>query len=148
MIYLLLYLIFIVAPFSIFFHEIGHAIGARTRGADFIQLSIGQGKRLVTLGDQNFQIIVHLFYFMGGLTISEKSPSYKTKDVIILTLLGPLANGIIAILLILFYRMGPSLYIELAIWFNLWLMIVNLLPIKLKDKYTDGYIIFKRICRQ
>ncbi len=148
MFYQFIFLIFAIAPLSTFFHELGHALAAKQVKAEVVTLRIGKGKQLFRIEIRELQIEIFSLFFMGGHTVSSRSPSYKLNELIYITLLGPLLNGIIAFLLILINRIEPFKFIELAIWFNLWLFFVNMIPIRIKDKHTDGYIVYKLLWKQ
>nr|WP_210434343.1 site-2 protease family protein [Virgibacillus sp. SK37] len=138
-------LVLIIAPLSTFFHEFGHAIAARTLKANEITLKMGKGKRLVAITLLDLNIEIHSLFFIGGHTISKRYPYYKKRELIYISLLGPLSNGIIALLLYFYLSYEVNLYIELSFWFNIWLFTMNIIPIHMNNKYTDGYIVYKLI---
>ncbi|GAB3052560.1 site-2 protease family protein [Virgibacillus ainsalahensis] len=146
-IYLLLYLIFIVAPCSTTIHELGHAFAARSVNADRITLSVGMGKRIWKVFLGRVQIIFHLAFFVGGLAKSERKIPYQSVEIIWFTIWGPITSGIFALLAYILFTMYPNGYLQLLYLFNLWLAVVNIIPFKMKEKQTDGYIILKTILR-
>ncbi|RKQ37709.1 site-2 protease family protein [Oceanobacillus halophilus] len=145
MIKIVVFLIFFIAPISTLIHELGHAVAARLLRADFVSLFIGKGKRLVTFNIFQIQFVVNSFFILGGHTMSYKSPPYNMYESVYVTLFGPLLNGIVAFILSIFYSIQANIYIEIAIWFNLWLFFVNLIPIRLNERQTDGYIVYKML---
>ncbi|WP_068671965.1 site-2 protease family protein [Oceanobacillus sp. Castelsardo] len=145
LIQVLFFLVLIIAPLSTFFHEIGHAIAARTLKASEITLKMGIGKRILAITLLELNIEIYSLFFIGGHTVSSRHPYYKKGELIYISLMGPLSNGIIALFLCLYLRNEVNLYIELSFWFNIWLFIMNIIPIRLNNKYTDGYIVYKLI---
>ncbi|HLR66365.1 hypothetical protein [Virgibacillus alimentarius] len=144
-IYLLLFLVFVVAPISMVIHESGHLIGAKTMRADHITLSIGLGKMIGSLSFKKIHIKFHTVFFLGGLLKSERTPTYKPLEIIWVTICGLLSSGLFTILFYLLYNIYTNYYIQLLFLFNGWLFIVNTIPFKIKGKQSDGYMIYKII---
>ncbi|WP_373892688.1 site-2 protease family protein [Virgibacillus natechei] len=144
-IYVLLYLVFIVAPLSSLLHETGHAAAARTVGADQITLSIGLGKRIKTIIFDNVQITFHAIFFLGGLAKSERLIPYKPWEIIWITLVGPLTNAFFALLFYILYGIYPNEYLQLLFLFNVWIAFINSIPFKIKERRSDGYLILQTI---
>lgn len=138
-----LYLILIVAPIGTLIHESGHAFGANLVKANQITLSIGRGKKIGVIHFQKIQMHIRLLYFLGGFTQSKRKMPYNQKEIVCITLFGPLNNAIFAILFYLLYGMYANQYLHILFLFNLWLAVVNMLPFKFKGKQSDGYSIFK-----
>lgn len=147
-VYLLLFLFFIVAPIGTFIHETGHAFGAKMVKADQMLVTIGQGKRIATFNWSNICIHLHLLYFMGGSNASNCQIPYKVKDIIWITICGPLNNIVFALGFYLLYIIMPSPYMYILFLFNVWIAFINIIPFKIKQKQSDGYIIFKAIIRR
>lgn len=147
-IYLLLYLILIVAPLSIVLHEMGHAFAARIVNADLITVTIGKGKRFKRIGLKRTQIIVYSNFLLGGVAESIRNKPYNSFEVIWITIFGPILSGIIAFLFYILNEMYPNNYLQLFFWFNIWLAVVNIIPFKIKGKQTDGYMIIKVITQK
>lgn len=147
-IHLLLYFIFIVAPLSIILHEFGHAFAARTLQADHIIVSIGKGNILKTIGFKKIKIIIHAFFFLGGLAESNRKIPYKSPEIIFISIFGPIFNGIIVLLFYILSEMYPNNYFQLFFWFNIWLAVINLIPFKIGERQTDGYAIVKVFLRK
>lgn len=146
-IYLILYLIFAVAPISMMLHEFGHAFAARIVQADDITISIGKGKQLKIIGFKRTRLIIHTIYFLGGFAESTRNQPYKPREIVWITIFGPITNGIIAFLFYMLNELYPNNYLQLFFWFNVWLAVVNMIPLKLKEKQTDGYLIMKLILK-
>ncbi|MFD1850536.1 M50 family metallopeptidase [Oceanobacillus bengalensis] len=140
---LALYLVFIAAPASTYFHELGHALAANLVKADMIHITIGKGKQMIHLSNEKINTYVNRQFFLGAYTVSTRENPYTAYEKIFIALMGPLTNGIIVILLYILYGVIPNIYLELAFWFNLWLAIVNMIPFKWREKHTDGYTIYK-----
>ncbi|RDW22004.1 M50 family metallopeptidase [Oceanobacillus chungangensis] len=142
---LLLVLILIIVPSSTLIHEIGHALAARMVQAESIVLSIGRGKHLLQFNFERLQLSIYAIFFMDGLTSSSRAKPYSKSELLWITALGPIFNGITALLLLIVLYLYPNDFIRLYFWYNIWLGIVNLIPFKYKDKHTDGYILYKLI---
>ena len=138
-----LYILFIVAPISTFIHELGHVFGAKTVKAENITLSIGLGRKLMTIPFKRFQLTIHAFFFLGGFVRNKRSVPFDQWEIIRITIFGPLNNGLFAIIFYGIHQFLPNDYILVLLFFNLWLAIVNIIPFKLWGR--DGFIIFKEI---
>lgn len=143
----LLYLIFLVSPISHFLHELGHALGASLVKADNIKIIIGKGKTLVKMGTVKVKIVVNKWYFIGGLTESFREKPYNKAEKILILLFAPFLNGIVAVIFYIIFTHHSNIFVEIIIWYNLWLMLSNLLPFKWDGKQTDGYTIYKLMCK-
>ena len=143
--YLILYLIFAVAPISIVLHEFGHAFAARVVNADDIIISIGKGKQCKVIGFNRIQLIFHTVFFLGGLAESRRTEPYKKGELVWIAISGPITNALIAFLIYMLNEMYPNNYLQLFFSFNIWLAVVNIIPLKVKEKNTDGYMIMKLI---
>lgn len=140
-------LLFLIAPASIAAHEIGHLLGARIVKADVFELSIGRGKSLVSFSSKSLKINVRAFYFIGGEAKSKRKQPYKPLDIFLITIGGPLLNLLCAYLFYMLHTAYPSEFLGLIILFNLWLGLVNLIPLKMSGKSSDGYVIFQAILK-
>lgn len=140
-------LIFLIAPLSVIAHEIGHIIGARIVKADYVKLSIGQGRKLYSLSKRSFEMTIHLFYFIGGYATSGRVIPYNSKDIIIISIFGPMINIILAFIFYGIYIVYSQDFVLLLCLFNLWLGIANLIPFKYKHNYSDGYVILTRVIK-
>ncbi|MBP1969654.1 Zn-dependent protease [Virgibacillus natechei] len=147
-IYLLLYLIFIVAPLSTLLHEMGHAIAARVVNADNITFSIGLGKRINTFTFKEINFNIHAIFFLGGLAHNQRIVPYKKKEIIWISILGPVASGLFACLFYILYTIFPTNYWHLLFLFNIWLAFINSIPFNIKGKTSDGYLILKTILQK
>lgn len=140
-------LIFLIAPLSVIAHEIGHVIGAKIVKANYTKLSIGQGRKIYTLSKKSFTMIIHLLYFIGGHATSERVLPYNSKDIIIISIFGPMVNIVLGFIFYEVYIVYSQDLILLLSLFNLWLGFTNLIPFKYKNNYSDGYVILNRAIR-
>lgn len=140
-IYLLLYLLFITAPIGTIIHEGGHLIGAKLMKADHLRMTIGYGKKLLSFKCKNIRIIICSFFFIGGHVQNERNIPYQTMEMICIIGSGPLLNGVFAVFFYILYDLIPNEYLYLLFLFNLWLALINVIPFKLKEKQSDGYMI-------
>lgn len=136
--------------FSIFIHEIGHAIGyiLSTKDNDW-NISLGKGKELCKIGKFN----IHLIPFSGYC--SHKSMS-KTKRIVVL-IGGPLASLLLLLLLFLVKDNINSLLqaivaltardslINYFMCYNLYMFIFSVLPLKLDGYISDGWQILQTL---
>src|SRR5690625_396800 len=120
-----LFLLLLVAPIGTIIHEGGHAIGAKLVKADNINLSIGLGKKIGSISLRNFQITIHLFFFLGGFVQSSRKPAYHPLEIVCITAFGSISNGFFAILFYFLHGIYYNQYIQLLFLFNLWLALVN-----------------------
>lgn len=147
-IYLLLFLLLIAAPISILLHEVGHACAARIINADLIIITIGRGKKLKTVCFKKLQIIIYNIYFLGGVAESKRNNPYQSLEIIWIAFSGPIFSGIVAFLFYMLNVLYPNNYLQLLFWFNVWLAVVNMIPFKINEKQTDGYMIIKLISQK
>lgn len=139
--YLLIFLIVIVVPIGTIVHELGHGIVAYIIKADSVVLHIGVGKHIKTFAFKRFMIQLNALFFIGGLTESNRIPIYNAKEKIWIALGGPACNAILVVLFTILFYPTHNPYIQLFILFQLWLMLINIIPFKRKGKQSDGYTI-------
>ena len=140
---LLLYLLFLASPVSVLFHELGHAVAAITLKSKSITISIGSGEKLFSVQLQRIKIVINRVYFIGGFTTNKRELPYQSGELIWLTILGPVFNGIAACIIYQLMEPSSNAYIHILMWFNIWLATANLLPFRIGEKQTDGYIILQ-----
>ncbi|WP_163969905.1 M50 family metallopeptidase [Oceanobacillus halotolerans] len=141
--YIVIIFLFIMAPIATFIHEFGHAIGARMRGADNVNLSLGTGNKCIHFNLNNIHITICSLYFLGGLVWSNRSTPYSNSELVLIALSGPISNGMVALVSFIPFYFIPNSYLSVFILFNLWLCIMNLIPFKIKQKKSDGYTIWQ-----
>ncbi len=144
-----LLLLLIISPVSLLFHEIGHAFGARLFKASSIQLTLGVGTKAWTGSWQNFHLTIYPFFLINSYAASTREKRFRKKEMIIISLFGPLFSGLLAILFFIVYNVFVSANIFYIFFlFNLWLFFFNLLPIKFGQKQSDGYTICKLLLKK
>lgn len=142
-IYVFIFLVLVAAPISTFVHECGHAIGAKIVASDRITLTIGVGRRIGTISLKTVHITFHMIFFLGGYTRYERKRSYQSRELIWISILGPISSFIFAFLCYFMYDLYSNNYMKILLLFNVWLTIMNIIPFKIKDKLSDGYAILK-----
>lgn len=140
---LIISFLFLIAPISNVAHEAGHMIGAFIVKADYIHLSIGKGKRIVSFTIKKLKVTLRTLYFTGGQAESNRLQAYHPIEMVFITIMGPLINLLCAFIFYLLFQVHQADYILLFILFNLWLGLGNLIPFKFKENYSDGYMILK-----
>lgn len=144
---LILFLVFIGAPMSMVIHEFGHALGAFLVKSDQINIHIGSGKTLFTVTLKNIHLHVHTLLMFGGFTNYERPNIYQRRELLFITILGPMSNFFFAFIFILIHINKNSSMLVILFLFNIWLGVMNILPYQLKGRASDGLIAF-RLCRQ
>lgn len=147
-IYLLIFLIVIVVPIGTIAHELGHGLVAYFVKADAVTLHIGIGKHIKSYVFKRFTIYLYGIFFIGGLTKSQRKPSYNTKEKIWIALGGPAGNAILIILFLITFYPTHNPYIRLFLLFQAWLMLINIIPFKWRGKKSDGYTIIQILWRK
>ncbi|MEI3604692.1 M50 family metallopeptidase [Pseudogracilibacillus sp. SE30717A] len=145
--FLLLFLL--IAPFSLLFHEIGHAVGAKIFQASSIQLSLGVGNKLWAARWQNIHITIYTFFLVNSYVASIREERFSKKEKIIIALLGPMFSLLLATLLFIVYHAFISANVVYIFFlFNVWIFFINLIPIKIGQKQSDGYTICKLMLKR
>lgn len=143
-VYVVLWLVFVIAPISTFLHEFGHVLGAKWLKADSIRLSIGHGKQIATFSWKQIHVSLRALFFLGGMAYNERNDPYNKIEVIFISICGPLSNAIAAT--VIFVLAGFSwIPVRFFIMFNIWLLVINLIPFSIKGKQSDGYTIWKTV---
>lgn len=144
MIYVIVFLIlvFIIAPISLLFHEIGHLVGASLMRATSVQLTIGLGKPLWQTKFANIHIMIRRFFLVNSVTSTVRTVPFSNREKITITMMGPLFSSMLTIITFIAYNVFiPTDVLYLFYMFNLWLVIINLIPFRIKHKQSDGYTI-------
>lgn len=145
----ILVLIIFIAPFSLLFHEIGHVVGAKLMAASKILLTIGVGKRIFSITFQNIDIHFRRFFLVNSFTSTVRDEPFTNTEKIIITFMGPLFSSILAFIAFgLYYSIYSSIYVYLLFLFNLWLVFINLIPFKIGEKQSDGYMILQMVLQK
>ncbi|WLV23479.1 M50 family metallopeptidase [Aciduricibacillus chroicocephali] len=135
----------IAAPLSIMIHEAGHATVAYFCGADEIVISIGIGKKIAYLRFAGFSLIIRLYWISGGSTSGVEKPGLKHWQRAAVSLGGPMASGIMALLFYVIHVPVFQFTGELTFLFNLWIACINFLPFKIGNLESDGYSAISRL---
>lgn len=141
---IMLLFVFLVVPGSLIVHELGHLVGAKLKKATTIRLVIGSGLPMFQFTLFNVEVVVNFMLIFGSYTSTVRETPFQDNEKIFITVLGPVFNGLLAIIFLISYVIfNPDPLFYLIILFNLWLAIVNVIPYKLGMKQSDGYIVYK-----
>jgi len=144
MIYVIIFfiLVFIIAPISLLFHEIGHIVGSAFMRASTIRLTIGLGKPLWHTKFANIEIVIRRFFLINSVTSTVRNTPFRKREKIFITIMGPLFSGILTLMTyIAYHALIASDILYVFFLFNLWLLIINLIPFKIGHKQSDGYTV-------
>ncbi|UFJ39516.1 hypothetical protein LOK74_15815 [Brevibacillus humidisoli] len=136
--------LFVVAPLGILVHECGHLLIAILMRVRECKIHLGVGPVLYS----GSRVTVRLAFFMGGTTeysVSE-DPSMRGK-VALISLGGPLSNLLCYWLIqqwITSYHI-ESILPTYFLMFNLWLAVMNVIPVKLGQIRSDGWLFFHNL---
>src|SRR5699024_1811154 len=129
--------------------EIGHVMGAKWANASSIQLTIGVGNKLWAGSISNLQITVRSLFMINSFTSTTRKNPYQRKEKIMITMMGPLFSGLLAIIIYgVYFIFIPSQMMYIFFLFNLWLVFINVLPFKIGQKQSDGYIIYTLLLKK
>lgn len=146
---IILILVFIISPFSLLFHEIGHLVGASLMRSTSIQLTIGLGKTLWQTTFANIRIIIRRFFLVNSVTSTVRTTPFTIREKIVITIMGPSFSAMLTIITYIAYHVFVETEIlYLFFLFNLWLVIINMIPFKIKQKQSDGYIVLSLLIKQ
>src|SRR5699024_9651363 len=107
----------------------------------YLHLTIGYGTKLFTFTCLNIQLIICRFFFIGGYVKNGRYLPYLTIAMLRIIVFERLLHVLFAVFFYMLYNLFPNVYIFLLLLFNLWLALINLIPFKVKDKQSDGYMI-------
>ncbi|MFD2045910.1 hypothetical protein ACFSTA_13030 [Ornithinibacillus salinisoli] len=147
-IYILLYLFLIAGPLSTLIHEAGHLVGASLLKADQITLSFGSGRKMYSINMNKVHIFFQPSLFISGATMSERNRPYNSVEVAFISLCGPLCNILFFTIFTVLYQYFTNDYLFLLIFLNGWFAIINIIPFKVKEKESDGYIVMKQLFKK
>lgn len=142
---LFLFSFIIVVFIGTLIHEFGHAIGAKLISFQDIKVSIGSGNEIGSFNFIKIEWKIHVLFFLGGFISYETTKEYKPLDIALVAMMGPLFNGLTVFSLYFFTNIYLHNGLYLFFLFNAWLLIANVIPLKWKEKQSDGYIITKMI---
>lgn len=138
------FLFIVIAYGSLFLHEVGHAIVALMNQSQKVTIHIGKGSKLFTLRFGRLEIKVRKLFLINFYNAAYRARAYSRKEKILMTICGPLSNGILAFVFWVLYLQSwfdPLLFVSFL--FNLWLFVFNLIPFKIGQSTSDGYTIYK-----
>jgi len=117
---------------SIAIHEFGHALAGFMGGFEVMIVAIGKGQQLASFRLGNLRVRLHPFPIAGQCVIGLRSSPYSQHRHIAGVLAGPLANGLVALSVILSQTHNPTWngFAEINILF----FIGNLIPFSLQEK--------------
>ncbi|WP_160849860.1 site-2 protease family protein [Pontibacillus yanchengensis] len=134
-------LVFIIAPLSLFLHELAHGIVAYFFQSSYIYIQLGVGPSLLKQKHGVFRISICLYIFLGALVAYERDPEHTMYERAVISIAGPFINAFLVLLGFVMYYVVDHPYISLFIAFNIWITTVNLIPFKFANKKSDGYVI-------
>ncbi|MCT1575994.1 hypothetical protein M3E13_06860 [Oceanobacillus kimchii] len=138
--------LFIIAPIITLIHEFGHVSGSFVYKATHIFIHIGRGAPIIKKKIGYLQFNINSLYMLGGGSNYHFNHDLLPYQRALIALLGPLFNFIVFLMLLFLFGIHSDyLLISLAIWFNLWLAIVNMIPFQWKNKASDGLVIWDAI---
>lgn len=147
MILTIIVLIFLVAPISLFIHELGHVLPGLFFRSERSIIHIGRGTVFFRCRWQKIELFIHLWFFQGAYSINERSPVFSNYEKIWISVGGPLLNGFLAFILFVSLSEFDHTYVKVFLLFNLYLAVVNLIPFSFKGKGSDGYLVLQLLKR-
>ncbi|WP_146817802.1 site-2 protease family protein [Halobacillus faecis] len=148
MIVTLFLLIFMVAPLSLFIHELGHLFPGLYFRADQSVLHLGRGKVIGQWKRSRIKVYIHLFFFQGAYSMNERKPPFKDSEKAWISIGGPLFNAITAFVLFLWFKEQGGGLLRISFLFNTYLALMNLIPFSVKGKASDGYRLWSIVKRR
>lgn len=148
MIVTLLVLIFLVAPLSLFIHELGHLLPGLYFRADQTALHLGRGKVIGRWEKKRIHVYIHLFFFQGAYSVNERKTPFEDFEKVWISIGGPLFNAMTAFVLFLWFKDQGSDFLRISFLFNAYLAIMNLVPFSFKGKGSDGYRLWSIVRRR
>ncbi len=145
---MILLVIFVLFPLATLLHELGHHLTARLTGIKETQIRVGIGPPILHINNRLLKLECRLFYFIGAHTFSGQIDETTSFNRFFITLNGPLVNAVTAGWLWGFYGSDTSLLgntLTLFAFINLWIAIGNLLPFKIRNRKSDGYIVLESL---
>ncbi|MFG6148640.1 site-2 protease family protein [Halobacillus sp. B23F22_1] len=141
----LFFLVLVAAPLTLVIHELGHVLAGALCGARYAVLTVGTGRSIIRIKFQKLHIIIGSLFFIGGYSINVKEPDFTNLQKVLISSGGPLANGITFGLALIIPINIEIEVIHLFFLFNLYLAVVNLIPFRIGDRKSDGYLILKNL---
>lgn len=138
----LIIFILIMVPISLFIHELGHLLGAIFLKADRVTIYLGIGKQVSSFTYKNMHVKMFLLMMFHAYTQSERKLDFTNREYAFITIMGPLFSLLLTGLIGAFLFVVKSKVILYFFLFNLWITVINLIPFKIKNQKSDGYLIW------
>lgn len=139
-------LFFLLAPFCTAFHEAGHALAAKWKQADNVEVTIGRGPSFWNTSWRGIHISLRKWIFLSGYIASSKEKPYSAKEKCFIAIGGPIFSLLLAAFLGYLNLFVPFRYLfYMLCLFNIWMGVINLVPFKIGQKESDGYTIYKQL---
>src|SRR5690625_673682 len=140
--------VLLIVPFSLFWHELGHLIGAKIVRASYITLTIGIGKQIFKFKFHNITFVVNKLFIINSFIETNRSYSLSNREIIIITILGPISSLVLSLIAYCVYMLIMSnTIIYITFLFNAWIGLINLIPFKWNEQQSDGYTILKMMIK-
>ncbi|MCH1625587.1 site-2 protease family protein [Ferdinandcohnia quinoae] len=136
--------LFLSVPLTNLLHEVGHVSGAKFLGIKGSQIQLGTGPKLFHFHVKETKVDVMLAYFIGAYSTNEYQGRLQEWKRGVISLSGPILN-IIVVVIMTILGLTETTSLRLFILFNLWVGGVNIIPFKIKEKESDGYIFVKAL---
>lgn len=137
--------IFFFMPIITLIHELGHAFFAKLFKLSITSITLGDGKKLFSLGKLNINI---LYFWYGRIDVKSFNISKSKKT---LFLLGGIIFNLISIIIIRYLiniNFISTFFFQTFITFSEFMIIVSIIPIKHFDgSITDGYQIWNLLMK-
>jgi len=117
-------------------------------GASSVEITIGAGKKVWEGTIKNIRIAVRRVFFANSHANATREKPFKKREKIIISFCGPFFSGLSALIFFIGHYSNPSAILYIFGLFNIWLAIVNLLPLKIGQKESDGYTICKLLLKK
>ncbi|WP_026577325.1 site-2 protease family protein [Bacillus sp. SB49] len=129
-------LVLLVAPLSLFIHELGHVFFGLAFRSECSTLQLGRGYRIIDVRSRKFRLVICLFFFQGAFSINEREPSFTRQEQGWISFGGPLFN--IGAAGLVWPLLGIHIFWSLLFWFNLYLAVANMIPFTVNGRKSDG----------
>ncbi|MGP4060143.1 site-2 protease family protein [Halobacillus sp. H74] len=143
MIVTILVLIFLVAPLSLFVHELGHVLPGLLFRSQRCVIHLGRGRLIHQVKFKKLHIKVGLLFFQGAYSINERQKQFSPWQKAWISGGGPLLNAVVSLLLFFIFWTRVNDYLSLFFLFNLYLAVVNIVPFSFRGRRSDGYLLLQ-----
>lgn len=154
------FLIFCLLLFPlILIHELGHALVARLLGFEVLSITVGNGPQMFETTIWRTKVTVRVFPLAGMTSFGPYGPYGNRVRYGLVALGGPATHIAFVLIYLLFFLLvpynPPKPYLDVIhafVFTNLWLLLVNLFPRKIKTLlgivYSDGYEIYRLLVKR